>query len=148
MTEKKSNTHEKEMNMKTLIAIFMMAGMIVVSGCWSTSSNQGGTVAVNESFSISVPSSITVKQGEEGIIAVSLKRDANFKRDVQLDVKADGISVTPTNILVKASDKPDAQIKIAAAKNAAIGEYRVTVTGTPTTGLPASTVCTVKVVSP
>ncbi|MFA6291078.1 MAG: hypothetical protein WC637_04815 [Victivallales bacterium] len=134
--------------MKNLIVICIMLTLITASGCWTRSSDKGGTAAVDESFSISVPSSVTVKQGEEAIITVTLKRAAFFKRDVQLDIKAVDISLTPARILVKASDKPDVQVKVAAAKNAAIGEYRVTVTGTPTTGLPASTVCNVRVVSP
>lgn len=134
--------------MKTLIAIFMMAGMIAVSGCWSTSSNQGGTVAVDESFSITVPSSVTIKQGEEAAVNISLNRGAYFKRDVQLDLKANGISLTPSNVMVKASDKAEAKVQIAVSKTAAIGEYRVSVLGTPATGQTASTTFTVKVVSP
>lgn len=126
----------------------MMAGMIAVSGCWSTSSNQGGTVAVDESFSITVPSSVTIKQGEEATVNVSLNRGAYFKRDVQLDLKTNGISLTPSNVMVKASDKAEVKVQIAVSKTAAIGEYRVSVLGTPATGQTASTTFTVKVVSP
>ena len=133
--------------MKTLIAIFMMAGMIAVSGCWSTSSNPGGTVSVDESFSITVPSSVTVKQGEEANMTVNLNRGAFFKRDVQMDLKATGISLSPTSILVKASDKPEVKVQVTAAKTAAIGDYRVSVMGTPSTGQPASTVFIVKVIA-
>ena len=134
--------------MKTLIATFTMLALITVSsGCWNTSS-QGGTAPVNEEFNITVPTSISVKQGDATTITVSLKRGANFKRDVQLELTADGISVTPRNVLVKASDTPDVQIKIMAAKDAALGEYTVNVKGTPTTGQPASTGCKVKVVAP
>ncbi len=125
----------------------MMLALITVSGCTSTSS-QGGITPVNEEFSITVPSSSTVKQGEVTTIIVSLKRSPSFKQDVQLDLKVDGITVTPKNVMVKASDKPEVQINITAAKTAAIGEYPVTVKGTPTTGQPTSTVCTVKVVVP
>ena len=129
--------------MKTLAAIFMLMALVTVSGCWNTS-NQGGTAPVNEEFSITVPSSTTVKQGQEAIIDISLKRGSDFKRDVQLDLKADGINLSPGNILIKANDKPEVQIKI----NAAIGDYPVSVKGTPTSGLPASTEFTIKVVSP
>ena len=135
--------------MKILFAIFMMMALITASGCWSTKeSNQGGISPVNEEFSITVPSSSTVKQGEEVAVTVSLKRGAYFKRDVQLDLKADGISLTPTNIIVRASDKPDVKIQIAVAKDAAVGEYPVSVKGTPSTGKTASTEFTVKVVNP
>lgn len=134
--------------MKTLIAIFMMMGMVAVSGCWSTSSNKGGTVSVDESFSITVPSSVTVKQGDKAEATVSLNRGAYFKRDVQLDLKVNGISLTPANVLVKASDKAEVKVQISVPKTAAIGEYRVSVLGTPATGQPASTTFTINVVSP
>ncbi|MFZ2655511.1 MAG: hypothetical protein WAX69_11335 [Victivallales bacterium] len=135
--------------MKTLIAISMMAALITTSGCWSTqNSNQGGIAPVNEEFSVTVPSSSTIKQGEDVTIAVTLNRGAAFKQDVQLDIKADGITVTPKYILVKASDKPEVQVKIAAARDAAIGEYPVNVKGTPTTGKATSTEFKVKVVAP
>jgi uncharacterized membrane protein len=132
--------------MKTLAAIFMLIALVTASGCWNTS-NQGGTAPVNEEFSVTVPSSTTVKQGEEAIINISLKRGADFKRDVQLDLKTDGVNLSPGNILVKANDKPEVQIKINVPKDAAIGDYPVTVKGTPTSGLPASTTFTIKVVS-
>ncbi|OGV48021.1 MAG: hypothetical protein A2X49_13360 [Lentisphaerae bacterium GWF2_52_8] len=133
--------------MKTLITLFMMLGLITASGCWHTS-KQGGTAPVNEEFSITVPSSCTVKQGVETNITVSLNRGADFKRDLQLDLKADGISLTPSSILVKASDKPEVKIKITAANTAALGDYRVSVKGTPTSGKSASIEFTVKVVAP
>ncbi len=133
--------------MKTLISIFMMLALITITGCWNTS-NQGGTAPVSEEFSISVPSSTTVKQGEEAMIVVSLKRGVDFKRDVQLDLTATGITVAPKNILVKASDKAEMQVKITVAKGAAIGNYPVSVKGTPTTGLATSTEFTINVVAP
>ncbi len=136
------------MNMKTLIAIFMLAGLVVVSGCWSTQeSTQGGIAPVNEEFSITVPSTTTIKQGEQAAITVTLNRGAFFKRDVQLDLKADGIAILPTEILVKASDKPDVKVQLTVAKIAAIGDYRVSVTGTPSSGKAASTVFIVKVIA-
>ncbi|HCE46043.1 MAG TPA: hypothetical protein DET40_21060 [Lentisphaeria bacterium] len=127
----------------------MMAALITVSGCWSTqNSSQGGIAPVNEEFSITVPSSSTIKQGEDATVDVTLNRGAAFKQDVQLDIKADGISVTPKYVLVKASDKPEVKVKIAAAKNAAIGEYPVNVKGTPASGKATSTEFKVKVVAP
>jgi uncharacterized membrane protein len=66
---------------------------------------------------------------------------------VQLDIKANGIGVTPSNVLIKASDKPEVKLHIAAARDAALGEYSVSVKGTPTIGEPTSTTFTVKVVA-
>ncbi|OGV48023.1 MAG: hypothetical protein A2X49_13370 [Lentisphaerae bacterium GWF2_52_8] len=133
--------------MKTLIAISMMLALLATSGCWNTS-NQGGTVSVNEKFNITVPSSCTVKQGEETSITITLNRGAFFKRDVQLDLSAEGISLSPSSILVKASDKPEVKIKITAASNAALGESRVSVKGTPSSGQTALTTFTVKIITP
>ena len=100
---------------------------------------------MNEQFSINVPTSYTVKQGAETTISVSLNRGDYFKQDVQLDIEATGIRVSPSHTLIKASDKPGVKLQIAADRDAAIGEYRVTVKGTPTIGNPTSIVFTVKV---
>jgi hypothetical protein len=134
--------------MKIKIAMVMMLALLSATGCQSTNvSSEGGIVPINEEFSITVPSPNTVKQGTSPIITLMLNRGAYFKRDVQLDIKADGISVTPSTVLVKASDKPDVQLQIAVSRDAAIGDYRVSVTGTPETGAPTSTAFIVKVVA-
>jgi len=119
--------------MKTLIAMFMMLVMITLTGCWNTSS-QGGIAPTNEQFSITVPSSITLIQGGTETITVSLNRGSDFKQDVQLEINANDISVTPTSILVKSGDKPDVPIQIASVKNAALGNYILSVRGTPKYG--------------
>ena len=104
----------------------------------------------NEGFRISAPTFDTsVKQGQVQIVTVSLLRDSLFKQDVKLHIKAaKGISVEPSSVTVKASDKPDVQLQIAAPKDAALGEYPVVVKGTPETGEPTSVGFTVKVVAP
>ena len=82
-------------------------------------------------------------------VTVSLERGEYFKKDVKLQIKAStGISVEPTSVIIKASDKPDVQLQISAAKDAAIGEYRVSVMGIPKTGESTSTEFNVKVVAP
>ncbi len=132
--------------MKTLTSICLVLAGLTLSGCWTTS-HQGGVVSVDEQFSITVPNSTTVKQGADTTITISLNRGAYFKRDVQLDLATEGIRVTPASVSIKASDKPDAHFQIAVARDAALGEYRVSVKGTPTTGEPTSTAFTVKVVT-
>ena len=62
--------------------------------------------------------------------------------------KGEGITFDPAKIIVKAGDKPDMQLTITAPKDAAIGEYKVSVTGTPTTGEPTATEFKVKVIAP
>ena len=104
----------------------------------------------DEGFKISVPTFTTdVKQGDRQTISITVQREKFFKQNVRLQISASsGISVTPADVLVKASDTPEVQLHIAAPKDAAIGEYRVNIKGTPETGLPASIEIKVKVVAP
>ena len=134
--------------MKTAIAIVMTLAVASLFGCQT--SPRGGSMVENEGFRIGVPTFTTeVKQGELQTVTVSLKRDSLFKQDVKLQVKAaKGISVEPSSVTIRASDKPDVQLQIAAPKDAALGEYPVVVKGTPETGEPTSVGFTVKVVAP
>ena len=50
--------------------------------------------------------------------------------------------------IVKASEKPDVILRITAAKDAKLGDYKIYLKGTPETGEATSTEITVKVVSP
>jgi len=132
--------------MKIQIALVMMLALLANTGCQSTNvSSQGGIAPINEAFSITVPKAMTVKQGTNTAITVALNRGDYFKQDVELDLTTSGIVITPNSVLVKASDKPDVQCQIAVARDAAIGDYRVTVTGTPTKGTATSTVFIVSV---
>ena len=132
--------------MRTAITIVMTLALTAVFGCMSP---RGGSMS-GEGFRIAVPTFDTeVKQGDRQTVTVSLHRGESFKRDVRLQIKAaKGISVEPTDVLVKGSDAPDVQLQLAAPKDAAIGEYRVYVKGTPATGEPTSVDFKVKVVAP
>ena len=134
--------------MKITIATVMTLALAILSGCQT--SPRGGSVVKHMGFKIAVPVfSTEVKQGDLKTIAVSLQRDSLFKQDVELQVKApNGISVDPSSLTVKASDKPEVLLQIAAPKDAAIGEYPVVVKGTPETGEPTSVGFTVKVIAP
>ena len=135
--------------MKTAITFVTTLALAVVSGCQSAGP-RGGGVSRDEGFKIAVPTFETaVKQGELQTVSVSIQRGKYFKRDVRLEIKASkGIGVDPTNITVKASDKPDVQVRVTASKEAALGDYRVYVKGTPDTGEPTSAEFKVKVVAP
>jgi uncharacterized membrane protein len=135
--------------MKKVIMIVVTLALVTVSGCYS-SSEKGGSMFKDEGFKIVVPTFATeIKQGEVQSVTISLERGAYFKQDVKFMIKTTkGISVEPTKVMVKASDKPDVQLRITAPKDAALGEYRVSVKGTPETGEPTSTVFNMKVVSP
>jgi uncharacterized membrane protein len=136
------------MDMKTAIAMVMsLLVMGVVLGCESP---RGGGISGGEGFKIDTPILATsIKQGETESVKITLNRGEFFKRDVTLDIKASrGISVEPTQALVKASEKPDVNLRVTAAKDAALGEYKIFIKGTPATGEATSTEITVKVVTP
>ena len=133
--------------MKTAIAVAMSLSLMVVLGCESP---RGGGMSGGEGFKIGTPTFDTkIKQGETASVTISLHRGEYFKRDVTLEINASkGISVEPTRAVVKGSEKPDVILRITAAKNADLGEYKIFVKGTPETGEATSTEITVKVVSP
>ena len=135
--------------MKTAITIVMTLVLATISGCYS-SSEKGGSVLKDEGFKIAAPTFGTeIKQGETQNVAISLERGAYFKQDVKFMIKtAKGISVEPTDVIVKASDKPEVQLRITVPKNAALGVYHVSVKGTPKIGSSTSTEFDVKVVTP
>lgn len=135
--------------MKKVIMIVVTLALVTVFGCYS-SSEKGGSVLKGEEFKIAVPTfDIDIKQGEIQSVAISIERGESFKQDVKLMFKtAKGISIEPTDVMVKASDKPDVQLRITVPKAAALGVYRVSVTGTPKTGEPTSTEFNVKVITP
>ena len=133
--------------MKTAITTVMMLALTVAFGCMSPS---GGGMAKDEGFKIQVPMLATeIKQGDRQTINVSLHRAEFFKQDVKVESRASqGLTVTPASALVKASGSPELALQIAVPKDAALGEYRVYVKGTPETGQPTSIEIKVKVVAP
>jgi uncharacterized membrane protein len=128
-----------------------MLTLTALYGCQS-SSPQGGRVTQGEGFKIAVPTFDTkIKQGETQSVTLSLERGEFFKQDVKLGIKlsrGEGITFNPEKVFVKAGDRPDVQLAITVPKNAALGEYILSVTGTPKTGEPTSVEFNVKVVAP
>jgi hypothetical protein len=142
-----NNTRVNTMN--TFIIIAGMLSITAIAGCWSggrTESPQGGNMSMDESFIITVPTTNVVKQGSNQTVMLVLHRGSGFKRDIILDITATGISVTPTTVVVKASDISEVPLVIAVTRDSAIGDYRVSVKGTPKTGESTSTAFTVNVV--
>jgi hypothetical protein len=129
----------------TVVSILTMAALV---GC-NTSSPRGGGMTSADGFHVITPHEVTLQQGAVQTVNLSLDRGDLFKQDVKLSVKATpGISVDPSSTTIKASAGPDALIKLTAAKDAALGEYRVSVTGTPSNGESTMTEFRVKVVTP
>jgi uncharacterized membrane protein len=133
--------------MKNAIMIAMSLFVMAALGCESP---RGGGISGGEGFKIGTPTFTTkIKQGETESVTISLHRGEYFKRDVTLAIKASkGISVEPTQALVRGNEKSDVHLRITAAKDANLGEYKIFVKGTPETGEATSTEITVKVVSP
>ena len=136
--------------MKKLLAITIVLTLVLAAVSLATDSPKGGSVAKGEGFYISVPSFDTqVKQGETQNVTIKIERGESFKQDVKLQIEAvKGISVDPAKVTVKAGDKPEVQIAITVSKKAALGEHKVSVKGTPTTGEPTSVEFKVKVIAP
>ena len=142
--------------MKKVIAITIVLTLVLaaVPGCKDKPKGgpEGGSVGKGEGFKIDVPTFDTkVKQGETQSVTISIERGESFKQDVTLEIKlskGEGITLDPAKVLVKASDKPDVQLTITAPKDAVLGEYIISVTGTPETGEPTSVEFNVKVVAP
>jgi uncharacterized membrane protein len=129
-------------------AILPVVAAVALAGC-NMSSPRGGGMTSDDSFRVVVPHDITLQQGAVQTVNVTLDRGDLFKQDVKLNVKATpGLSVDPSSATIRANAQPDALIKIAAAKDAALGEYRVSVTGTPASGASTMTEFRVKVVTP
>ena len=117
----------------------VLLAALALTGC-KTKSEQGGG-AGNDTFKIVVPAMATdVKQGELQTVRVAVERGDGFKQQVKLELKAPaGIQVEPKDATVQPGDKGDVQVKITAAKDAAIGEHKIMVKGTPDKGEPTET---------
>jgi uncharacterized membrane protein len=114
-----------------------------------SSGPRGGGSGSNEGFTIEVPRLETdIKQGNTQDVTVSLQRGDNFKRDVAMQIKSTaGVTVAPSSVVIKASDVPTLQFQVTASKDAALGDYGVFVTGTPSVGEPTSANFNVKVIA-
>jgi hypothetical protein len=136
----------KERTMRNAIVIVTTLAMITAFGC--AMSPRGGGMTKDVGFKVAVPTFATnVKQGEVQNVTLSLHRGSYFKDDVTLELKTTaGLSIDPNSILVKASDAPNVQFRIAAANDAALSDYRVDVTATPATGQPTSVQFIVRVI--
>lgn len=89
-----------------------------------------------DTFKLSAPTLSThVTQGETKTATIGINRGKNFDQDVTLKFGElpKGVTVTPTPVVIKHGDK-DVQVTIAAAADAAVGDFTVPLTGTPNKG--------------
>jgi uncharacterized membrane protein len=136
--------------MKKVIAIMLVLTLVLAAISSGKNSPKGGSVGKGEGFKIDVPTfDKKIKQGETQTITIKVQRGESFKQDVTLVIEtAEGISIEPTKVIAKASDKPEVELMVAVPREAALGKYKVSVTGTPQTGEPTSVDFKVKVVAP
>ena len=128
--------------MKRSALALLAAGLFVLVGCESKSPPGGPGATRTDSkprvgtpentFSIQVPSSETIKQGESKTVTVTITRGTNFDQDVKLDIEnaPQGVTLKFDNPVLAASAK-EVHLTIEASKDAALGEHKVTVDATP-----------------
>jgi uncharacterized membrane protein len=125
--------------MRTVTALAMMLVLASFCGCRSTSP-KGGVTTKEQGFTIKVRRfTLGIKQGDVETAKVSIRRSDYFKKDVHLEIDVpEGLTIEPNDVLVKASDRPDVELRITAHTDAALGKYRVAIKGTPASGQPTS----------
>jgi uncharacterized membrane protein len=130
--------------------LLLMAGLIVMASLVGCNKSATGGGAGDQTFKLMIPSSTTtVKQGEAQTVKVSLERGAGFKQGVKLDLKVPtGLTVEPDGTTVKAGDKGEVQLTIRAAKDAALGDQKIMVKGTPDQGEAVEMELKVAVIAP
>ena len=92
------------------------------------------------SFKISAPAmSTSLVQGEAKEVKLKVDRGKDFKEDVHLKFKAaedaKGVSVEPSEHVVKAGDKEELSVKVKAENDAALGDHVIHITGMPESGV-------------
>jgi len=135
--------------MKTLITAFASIALLGLIGC-DHNSQPGGPGAktppdktpsgADNTFKIDTPNmAVSLKQGESKPTSISLKKQHNFDEDVTLSFGTlpQGVTIDPASPAIK-HGSDEAKFTVKAADDAAIGDFTVQVTGTPTHGAAAS----------
>ena len=132
--------------MKRLFAGFAIVSLAAVSGCSQGTPGGPGTTDVtakkptygqtDDTFNLSVPvMSSALQQGGKSEVSVGIKRAKNFDEDVTLaftDIPK-GLTIEPANPVIKHGDT-DVKLTFQAADEAALGEFKIKVTGHPAKG--------------
>jgi uncharacterized membrane protein len=135
--------------MKRVTFLGTALALAVLVGC--NTSERGGKTSDQtpgkETFTVKAPAtSTTIKQGDQRTVELTLNRGRDFKQDVTLKADAGtGINVDLEPRTVHASDKATVNATVKAAKDAAIGDHKVTVVATPEKGNATEVTFSVKV---
>lgn len=93
-------------------------------------------VTAKDTFTLNLPSfAPSVKQGESQMFTVGIKREKKFDQDVTLKFgeMPTGVTVTTNPLIIKNGDEK-IQITVAAAGDAALGNFTIKLTGHPAKG--------------
>ncbi len=130
-----------------LALVMGFAMMFAVTGCGKkgTPGGPGATGDTKKSktvgtadstFTLDVPTfSTKIKQGEEKVVTIGIKRGKDFSEDVKLQFGdlPKGVTISPKSADLKSSET-EAKITVKAADDAALGDHTVAVTGHPAAG--------------
>jgi hypothetical protein len=127
-----------------VLASLVVAGLVGLTGCSSSSSNTGGRPEGSgsgnkggaETFKIETwKKSITVKKGEttDTDFAISRGKDFNDTVTFKIEDKKKGLTFKPAEPQIPGSENK-INVKISAAENADIGEHSIHVIATPSKG--------------
>ncbi len=131
------------MKLSTLLSLSLV-GLLALAGCRSGTAGGPGAESTGaeqplvgdaeRTFQLNVED-VTMRQGETKSLLLTIKRSTNFSEDVEITFTdlPKGISVDPSQPKISAADT-EARVNLTAASDAALGEFKATVTGHPTKG--------------
>jgi hypothetical protein len=133
--------------MKTILHGLLAVAMTTLIGCnQGTSGGPGANVPpsnnplagqADDTFSMSIPG-VSLNQGESKTVVVAISRGKNFSEDVALTISGlpEGVTADPAQPIINRG-ATDVSIALAAANDAALGDFGVKVAGKPTMGVDA-----------
>lgn len=136
--------------MKKLAMLIATGAVFTLYGCSQDSTPGGPGTALPESekpmigqtdntFTLDVPMmSTSVKQGEMDTVTIGISRGTNFSQDVSLkfDNVPTGVTIEPASARIPKTEE-NVELTVHAGANAALGDFVVKVTGSPTEGADA-----------
>src|SRR5262249_46453305 len=123
----------RKLGIGLLVPALVVLSGITLTGC-NTSPEGGGTG--ENTFKVQAPTlTTTIKQGDTDTVKLTVKRGRDFKQTVKLTATdPEGISSTFEPDVVKGTGDEDVNLRIKVAKDAPVGERRITIKGAPEKG--------------
>lgn len=129
--------------MKVFISSLTLVMCVALFGCTQGKPGGPGTTAdkptigqADDTFNLSVPIfASSLKQGEELKTVIGIERAKNFDQDVAIKFTnlPKGVTIDPAEPTLKSSDT-DVKITFKAENDSPLGDYKLKVTGHPTSG--------------